>query len=185
MSRIGKKPIVVPDGVEVKLVDQNATVKGPKGTLELDLHSKVTVDFAEVDGRKVLEVKPTDLDDKESVAMWGTTRALLANIVQGVTEGFKKSLEVVGVGYKVNMKGKNVVFEVGYSHPVEYNVPEGIEITVEKNTVTICGINKQMVGKVAAEMRKIRKPEPYKGKGIKYSDEVVRRKAGKAAKSGE
>lgn len=104
-------------------------------------------------------------------------------MIHGVTEGFSKQLEVVGVGYKVNMKGKDVVFDVGYSHPVEYKIPEGIEVTVEKNTVTVSGYNKQRVGEVAAEMRKIRKPEPYKGKGIRYSDEQVRRKAGKAAKA--
>jgi len=185
MSRIGKQPIIVTDGVDVKFDEQHVTVKGPKGTLELDLHSKVTVDFGEVDGQKTIQVKPTDVGDKESVAMWGTTRSLLANMVQGVIEEFSKSLDVVGVGYKVKMKGKDVVFEVGYSHSVEYKVPEGIEVKVEKNHVTVSGVNKQMVGKVAAEMRKIRKPEPYKGKGIKYSDEVVRRKAGKAAKTGE
>jgi large subunit ribosomal protein L6 len=185
MSRVGKKPITIPDGVEVKLEDKHISVKGPKGVLEMDVHTKSDVSVDEVEGVKSIEVKLSGEKDQEAVAMWGTTRALIANMVQGVTEGFSKSLEVVGVGYKVNMKGKDVVFEVGYSHAVEFKIPEGIEVKIEKNNVTISGIDRQLVGKIAAEMRKIRKPEPYKGKGIKYSDEVIRRKAGKAAKTGE
>lgn len=189
MSRIGKKPIIIPEGVEVKITDAQVEVKGPKGVLQMEVHPTSQVSLVEEDGKKILQVKPVNDNDnekdKEVLAMWGTTRALLANLVQGVTEGFSKSLEVVGVGYKVNVKGKNVVFEVGYSHPVEFSIPEGIEVTIEKNKITVDGIDRQLVGKVAAEMRKIRKPEPYKGKGIRYSDEVVRRKAGKAAKSSE
>jgi len=185
MSRVGKKPITIPEGVEVKLEDKHIFVKGPKGALEMDIHNKSEVVLGEADGEKIIEVKATDTADKEAIAMWGTTRALIANMVSGVTEGFSRSLEVVGVGYKVNMKGKDVVFEVGYSHPVEFKIPEGIDVKIEKNNVIVSGIDRQLVGKIAAEMRKIRKPEPYKGKGIKYSDEVIRRKAGKAAKTTE
>ncbi len=185
MSRIGKKPIAIPEGVEVKITDAQIEVKGPKGVLQMEIHPKSKVAVVETDGEKIIEVKSVIEDDKEAAAMWGTTRALVANMVQGVTEGFSKSLEVVGVGYKVNMKGKDVVFEVGYSHPVEFKIPEGIEVKIEKNVVTVSGIDRQLVGKLAAEMRKIRKPEPYKGKGIKYVDEVIRRKAGKAAKTAE
>lgn len=176
---------MIPDGVEVKLDDGLIVVKGGKHELSEPIHRCVALKIEEVDGGKAVIVEPVDLEDKECRAMWGTTRALVANMIQGVTEGFSKQLEVVGVGYKVNMKGKDVVFEVGYSHPVEFKIPEGIEIKIEKNTVTVSGYDKQSVGEVAAEMRKIKKPEPYKGKGIRYSDEQVRRKAGKAAKTGE
>ena len=186
MSRVGKKPIIIPDGVEVKLEGKNISVKGPKGTLELVVNEKSLVNLAEEEGQKVINVNPVSGEDREAVAMWGTTRSLVANLITGVTDGFSKSLEVVGVGYKVNAKGKDVVvFEVGYSHPVEFKLPEGIEVNIEKNTVTVSGIDRQTVGEVAARMRKIKKPEPYKGKGIRYSDEQVRRKAGKAAKSAE
>jgi large subunit ribosomal protein L6 len=185
MSRIGKKPVMIPDGVEVKLDHGLIVVKANKNELSEPIHRCVKVKLEEMDEGKAVIVEPVDPEDQECRAMWGTTRALVANMIQGVTEGFTKQLEVVGVGYKVNMKGNDVVFEVGYSHPVEFKVPEGIEVKVEKNVVTVSGYNKQQVGEVAAEMRKIRKPEPYKGKGIKYIDEVVRRKAGKAAKAAE
>jgi len=185
MSRIGKKPILIPDGVEVKLADGMVEVKGPKGTLNQSLHDSVEVKIEDVENGKAVIVTPVDAEDLVSKAMWGTVRANIANMVTGVTEGFSKELEVVGVGYKVNMKGKDVVFDVGFSHPVEFKLPEGIEVKVEKNNVVVSGADRQMVGEVAARMRKIRKPEPYKGKGIKYVDEVVRRKAGKAAKAAE
>ncbi len=185
MSRIGKKPIKILNAVEVKLEGDKLLVKGPKGTLETDIHPLVTVKIEELEEGKVIVVEPKDPDDKVSRAMWGTTRAIIANTMQGVTDGFSKSLEVIGVGYKVNMKGKDVVFEVGYSHPVEFKIPEGIDVKIEKNTVIVSGSDRQQVGEVAAQMRKIRKPEPYKGKGIKYADEVIRRKAGKAAKTSE
>lgn len=174
---------MIPNGVEVKLDDGLIVVKGAKAEMSEPIHRCVTVKIEDTDEGKAVIIEPVNLEDKECRAMWGTTRALIANMIHGVTEGFSKQLEVVGVGYKVNMKGKDVVFDVGYSHPVEYKIPEGIEVTVEKNTVTVSGYNKQRVGEVAAEMRKIRKPEPYKGKGIRYSDEQVRRKAGKAAKA--
>lgn len=176
---------MIPSGVEVTLGEGKISTKGPKGTLELELSPKVVVAQEEVDGEPAVVVKPADAEDRESVALWGTFRALIVNLVVGVTEGFSKSLEVVGVGYKVNKKGKDVVFEVGYSHPVEFKIPEGIEVEIEKNVVKVSGADKQLVGEIAAQMRKIRKPEPYKGKGIKYTDEVVRRKAGKAAKAAE
>ncbi len=185
MSRIGKQPVMIPAGVEVKLSDEAVEVKGPNGTLKTELHPVVKVELQDLEEGKAVVVNPIDAGDPVAKAMWGTVRANIANLVTGVTEGFSKSLEVVGVGYKVNMKGKDVVFDVGYSHPVEFKVPEGINVAIEKNNVTVSGADRQMVGEVAARMRKIRKPEPYKGKGIKYADEVVRRKAGKAAKAAE
>jgi large subunit ribosomal protein L6 len=186
MSRVGKKPIIIPDGVEVKLEGKNISVKGSKGTLDLVIHEKSLVEIVEEEGKKTINVNPLSSEDREAVAMWGTTRSLIANLILGVTEGFSKSLEVVGVGYKVKAQGKDmIVFEVGYSHPVEFRLPNGIEVNIEKNTVKVSGIDRQLVGEVAARMRKIKKPEPYKGKGIRYSDEQVRRKAGKAAKASE
>ncbi len=187
---------MIPDGVEVKLDDGLIVVKGNKHELSESIHrcdlsrryparGCFRMKLEDVDGGKAVIIEAEDLKDKECRAMWGTMRALVANMIQGVSEGFFKQLEVVGVGYKVNMKGNDVVFEVGYSHPVEFKVPEGVEVKIEKNTVTVSGYDKQAVGEVAAQMRKIRKPEPYKGKGIRYSDEQVRRKAGKAAKTGE
>lgn len=176
---------MIPAGVEVKLSDEAVEVKGPNGTLKTELHPVVKVELQDLEEGKAVVVNPIDAGDPVAKAMWGTVRANIANLVTGVTEGFSKSLEVVGVGYKVNMKGKDVVFDVGYSHPVEFKVPEGINVAIEKNNVTVSGADRQMVGEVAARMRKIRKPEPYKGKGIKYADEVVRRKAGKAAKAAE
>lgn len=176
---------MIPAGVEVKLTDDVIEVKGPNGTLKADLHESVKAELQDLEDGKAVVINPVDQNNPVARAMWGTLRANIANMVTGVTEGFSKSLEVVGVGYKVNMKGKDVVFEVGYSHPVEFKIPEEINVTVEKNNVTVSGADRQMVGEVAARMRKIRKPEPYKGKGIKYADEVVRRKAGKAAKAAE
>ena len=182
MSRIGKKPIIIPDGVEVKIEGQKVSAKGPKGTLDLTIHRLTKAEFKE-DGEKFIEVtvaNPEKLPDK---ALWGLTAKLIYNIVEGVSKGFEKKLEVNGVGYKVSLSGNKLKLEVGYSHPVEYVLPDGVEAKVEKNIITINGADKQSVGEVAAQIRRIRKPEPYKGKGIKYIDEVIRRKAGKTAKT--
>lgn len=176
MSRIGKIPIEIPSGVDFNIVGATVTVKGPKGTLTVTLHPHVTV----ADG--VVSVK--NPEDKKDRALWGTTRRLIGNMIDGVTKGFEKKMEAVGVGYKAAAAGPKLTLEVGFSHPVVITMPAGIAVAVEKNTITVSGIDKQMVGETAAAIRRVRPPEPYKGKGIKYVDEVIRRKAGKAAKTG-
>jgi large subunit ribosomal protein L6 len=177
MSRIGKKPIEIPSGVQVIIDGQNVTIKGPKGELSQEIHPQVSV--AQVENTVVVTVE--NQDKPKEKALWGLFRSLLNNIVVGVTEGFTKSLEINGVGYKAALSGKNLILNVGFSHPVEFLIPEEINCSVEKNVITINGIDKQVVGEVAANIRKVKKPEPYKGKGIKYTDEIIRRKAGKAA----
>lgn len=181
MSRIGKKPIAIPEGVEVKIDGQKVMVKGPKGNLELILHPKVK---AEIKDKEVI-ISVNNSEEKEEKSLWGLSRSLINNMVDGVVNGFSKQLEINGIGYKALVQGKKLVLNVGYSHPVEYEIPDEIEIKVEKNIITVNGIDKQQVGQVAAEIRSIRKPEPYKGKGIKYVDEVIRRKVGKAVKGVE
>lgn len=178
MSRIGKKEISLPKGVEVKHDATGVTVKGPKGTLTTPLVTGIGVQLE----NNVLKFTRSDEEGK-SRAFHGLMRALVANNVKGVTEGFKKELDIVGVGYRAEVKGKEVVFQLGYSHPVRFAIPQGIDITVDAKTnhITIVGIDKQKVGQTAAEIRALREPDPYKGKGIKYSDEIIRRKAGKAA----
>jgi len=185
MSRIGKQPVIIPEKVEVKLDGDVVVVKGPKGELKRAIPADVKVEVTEEDGNKVVKVSVPDSTDKAQNAIWGTIRSIVNGMVAGVTEGFEKKLEIVGVGYKAAAAGKKVTLNVGYSHPVEFELPEGIDAAVEKNIITITGIDKELVGQVASNIRKVRKPEPYKGKGIKYIDEVVRRKAGKAAKAGE
>lgn len=178
MSRIGKLPIPVPAGVEVKIDGSNVEVKGPKGTLSLTVASPITV--ALEDGNVVV-TRPDD--ERTSRSLHGLTRTLIANQVTGVTQGFSKGLEIVGTGYRVTAKGSDIEFALGYSHPILVQPPQGITFTVEGNTkVTVSGIDKQAVGEVAANIRKLRKPEPYKGKGVRYAGEVVRRKAGKSGK---
>jgi large subunit ribosomal protein L6 len=179
MSRIGRMPVVVPSGVEVAIDGSLVTVKGPKGTLTHSVVSPITV--AKEDG--VLNVTRPD-DERESRARHGLTRTLINNMVVGVTEGYEKKLEIQGVGYRVLSKGPTQLeFQLGYSHPITFNAPEGITFTVDGPTrLGVAGIDKQLVGEVAANIRKLRKPEPYKGKGVRYAGEHVRRKVGKAGK---
>jgi large subunit ribosomal protein L6 len=181
MSRIGKLPVTVPSGVDVKLDDSTVVVKGPKGELQQHILPVVTVTIE--DGVVVVARKS---DDKPGRSAHGLTRTLVANMIDGVTKGFRKSLTLQGVGYRVNKAGNDLNFSLGYSHPVSYAAPDGIAFTVEgTNTVHVDGIDKQRVGQVAAEIRNLRPPEPYKGKGIRYKDEVVRKKLGKAGKAGK
>lgn len=176
MSRIGKKPISLPQGVEITVQDNVVTVKGPKGTLSQAIPQGITV--SKQDDQIVVERAG---DSKQDRAYHGLTRALVANMVQGVSTGFERKLELVGVGYRAQLQGKKLVINIGFSHPVEVEPPEGIEFEVPAaNKITVKGIDKQLVGNTAAIIRDIRRPEPYKGKGIKYENEVVRRKAGKA-----
>jgi large subunit ribosomal protein L6 len=179
MSRIGKSPIPVPSGVDVTLGDRNVTVKGPKGTLERRLPPDITV---RQDGEQLLVERPDD--EREHRALHGLTRSLVNNMVVGVTDGFSKDLEIVGVGYRATAQGPNrLELALGFSHPVTIEAPEGVTFEVPQPTrITVRGIDKEIVGQVAANIRKVRKPEPYKGKGVRYAGEVVQRKAGKAAK---
>jgi large subunit ribosomal protein L6 len=180
MSRIGKYPVPVPSGVDVSIDGQTVTVKGPKGTLSHTVALPIEVGRND-DG--AVEVKRPD-DERESKALHGLSRTLVANMVSGVTDGFQKKLEIVGVGYRVLSKGPTQLeFQLGYSHPITVNAPEGVTFTVEGPTkLTVEGIDKQVVGEVAANIRKLRKPEPYKGKGVRYAGEQIRRKVGKAGK---
>jgi large subunit ribosomal protein L6 len=179
MSRIGKLPIAVPSGVDVAINGPQVTVKGPKGTLSHTVASPIIVE----QGEGVLDVKRPD-DERESKALHGLTRTLVNNMVVGVTDGYEKKLEIVGVGYRVLSKGPTQLeFQLGYSHPITFNAPEGITFTVDGPTrLGVQGIDKQLVGEVAANIRKLRKPEPYKGKGVRYAGEHIRRKVGKAGK---
>lgn len=185
MSRIGKKPIPVPAGVDVQIRGTHVMVKGPKGSLALDVHPSTTVLVEDGEAGKEIQIRVSEPEENFGRAIWGTTRANVANLVEGVSHGFSKSLEVIGVGYKVNVQGQKIVLDVGYSHDVDVALPEGIQATVEKNILTLTSVDKIALGALAAKIRSIRKPEPYKGKGIKYTTEQIRRKAGKAAKSGE
>lgn len=178
MSRIGKKPITLPEGVTLTIDNNHVVVKGPKGTLEDNLHSDITV---EVKDGNVEFTRPSD--NKFHRSIHGTVRALVNNMVVGVTEGFKKDLRMIGVGYRAAVQGPKLVLQAGYSHPVEMEIPKGLTVEVEKNTlIKVAGINKQLLGEFAANVRKVRPPEPYLGKGIRYVDEYVRRKEGKTAK---
>lgn len=178
MSRIGKQPITLPSGVEVKVADGVVNVKGKQGQQSLALYAGIDVSVADNE----VNVSPANAE-KQTRAMYGTTRALLQNMVTGVSEGYKRALEIQGVGYRVQLQGKKLVFNIGFCHPVEYEAPEGISFVCPDQThIEVTGASKQQVGQVAAEIRSIRKPEPYKGKGIRYVGEYVRRKAGKSAK---
>jgi large subunit ribosomal protein L6 len=175
MSRVGKMPISIPSGVDLKIADSGIEVKGPKGVLNLATHPAIAVS---VDNNTV-SVNPVD-DSRIARQQHGLRRTLLANAVAGVTKGFEKTLEVIGVGYKVNVQGNTVVLNVGFSHPVNFELPAGIQAKAEGNKLTLSGCDKQAVGEIAAQIRRVRPPEPYKGKGIKYTDETIRRKAGKS-----
>lgn len=178
MSRIGRKPIVLPAGVEVKVDGSVVTVKGPKGALTQSMHPNMTIS---VEGNEVHVTRPND--EKQNRAFHGLYRALIANMVTGVTTGFKKTLNLVGTGYRADAKGNTLTINIGYSHPVVMQAPANITFaTPNQTTIEVSGIDKQQVGNIAADIRAVRKPEPYLGKGIKYEDEVIRRKEGKTGK---
>lgn len=177
MSRVGRKPVEIPKGVTITKNGSNVKVKGPKGELESRLHPNISV---EIKDNELIVTRPDDT--KENKALHGLTRALIQNMVNGVLNVFTKTLDIVGVGYRAELKGKNLLLNIGYSHPIYFIPPEGVVIQTPVQTqIIISGIDKQLVGLVAAKIRSIRKPEPYKGKGIKYSDEQIQRKAGKTA----
>jgi len=175
MSRIGKEPIAIPEKVEVKIQGANVSVKGPNGQMAMDLNKLVKVEVKD----KVITVNPID-ESKEARSQWGTARTLVSNMVTGVTKGFTKSLEFNGVGYKAAVNGTTLTLNLGYSHPIDYKLPAGISAKVTKNVIDLTGFDKELVGFVAAKVRSFRPPEPYKGKGLKYTTETIIRKAGKA-----
>ncbi len=181
MSRVGKKPIDIPKGVEVTIKDTTVRVKGPKGELQWDFPASMTVN---VKDNQIVVERPDDTRQKR--ALHGLTRSLIANMVKGVSEGFKKELEIVGVGYRVDLKGNNLVFNLGYSHPIDFPLPEGIKAEVDHKArpvkLTLFGIDKQLLGQTAANIRSLRPPDAYKGKGIRYADERLKLKPGKAGK---
>jgi large subunit ribosomal protein L6 len=179
MSKVGKKPIVIPQGVQVDTQGGYFTVKGPKGELKRPYPEKLLTVKVEGD---VVTLSPASKSER-ALVNWGTFRSHLFNMVHGVSEGWKKTLELVGVGYRAEIQGKDLVLAVGFSHPVKIACPEGITFKLEKSIITVEGQNKELVGEISDKIRSVRPPEPYKGKGIKYTDEVVRRKAGKAAKT--
>ncbi len=179
MSKIGKQPILIPQGVEVKINGNLVSVKGPKGELTREVVREIKVE--QKDNSLILEpAKQT----KKTPALWGLYRMLLNNMVEGVTKGFEKKLEIEGIGYKAALQGKDLVLNLGYSHTIQFKAVPGIDFKVEKNVITVTGIDKELVGQTAANIRELRKPEPYKGKGIRYQGEVIKRKAGKKAVKG-
>ncbi|MFA5420833.1 MAG: 50S ribosomal protein L6 [Patescibacteria group bacterium] len=177
MSRLGKLAIKIPNGTEVKIDEKSVKIKGPKGELKTSLVKEVKLKYENDE----IIVSVVDPENKKDKSLWGLYRALVNNMVVGVNEGYEKKLEIKGVGYKVAVSGNKVNLNLGFSHPIEFPLPDGISALAEGNSLTIAGIDKQSVGEVAAQIRKLRKPEPYKGKGIRYSDETIRRKAGKTA----
>lgn len=172
-------PIKMPAGVEAKVDGSLILVKGPRGELKQELHRAVKIEIDS--GNKIMNISVNHPDDHRERALWGLFRSIIFNMVEGVTHGFEKKLEINGIGYKASVSGSKLVLNVGYSHPVNFALPIGINCKVENNVITFFGCDKQVVGEVAANVRRIREPEPYQGKGIKYADEVIRRKAGKAA----
>ncbi|MBI5765640.1 50S ribosomal protein L6 [Candidatus Falkowbacteria bacterium] len=179
MSRIGKQQINIPTGVDANLDHDILIIKGPKGQLAQKFHPQTKVQIKD----NIITVSVDNENEKSQRALWGLFASLIKNMIIGVTQGFSQRLEINGIGFKAAISGKKLILNVGFSQPVEYNIPEGIEIKVEANNISLSGIDKQLVGEAAAQIRKIKKPEPYKGKGIKYTDEIIRRKAGKAAGS--
>jgi len=174
MSRIGKKPILIPPGVDVKIEDNLVVIKGPKGELFQKIRPEIKIEIKE--GKIFVSPK---IETKKTKAFWGLTRTLLFNMIKGVVEGYEKKLQIEGLGYKAEIEGGNLVLRVGFSHPVKVEAPKGIKFSVDKNIITVSGIDKELVGQIAAKIRKIRPPEPYKGKGIRYLGEVVKIKPGK------
>jgi len=182
MSRIGKQPIIIPDKVDVKIDGNLIMVNGPKGELKRQTHEAIEI---KIEDGKILVApkKEAGLKDKKVMALWGLTRALVFNMVKGIVDGYEKKLEIEGIGFKAVSQGEKLVMSLGFSHPVEFAAPKGIGFKVEKNVITISGADKESVGQVAAAIRVLKKPEPYKGKGIHYLGEVIKRKAGKKAVS--
>ena len=176
MSRIGKKPILINEGVTVQIVGQKVIIKGPKGELQREIRPEIKAVVK--DGNIIVSPQT---ETKKTNAFWGLTNVLLSNMVKGVTEGFEKKLSIEGIGFRAVMDGENLLLHVGLSHPVQFNTPSGVKLAVEKNIITVSGINKELVTQVAANIRKIKPPEPYKGKGIRYLGELVRKKMGKKA----
>lgn len=176
MSRIGKKPILIPQGVDVKIDRQKVTVKGPKG--EILKEFQPGIDISMEDNKVIVKSKG---NDKKARSAWGLSRVLIFNMIKGVQEGYERKLEIEGVGFRANVEGDNLVLNIGFSHPVRIKVPVGIKCSVEKNVITISGIDKELVGQTAAKIREVKKPEPYKGKGIRYAGEKIIRKLGKKA----
>lgn len=177
MSRLGKKPIIIPSGVEIKLDQNQIIVKGLKGEIKQAIHPMVIINLED----KNLKISVKNPEEKKQRALWGTYVRLLQNMIEGVTKGFEKKLQLVGIGFRAQVSGNKLVLNIGFSHPVDYQIPAGIKVDVEKDIITISGIDKQLVGEVAAQIRRLKKPEPYKGMGIRYLGEVVRKKAGKKA----
>ena len=177
MSRIGKKPILIPEGVEVKIEGTKVTVKGPKGEISKEIRPEIKI---EVKDKNIL-VSCGEEPPKQVKALWGLSRALIANMVEGVTVGFEKKLEIQGVGFKAALEGEEIILNVGYTHPVKLKIPQDIKTSVEKNIIIVSGIRKEVVGQFSANIRRVKPPEPYKGKGIRYVGEVVKRKLGKKA----
>lgn len=175
MSRIGKKPISIPGNVEVKLGEKKIIIKGPKGELQQDIRPDMKIRIKD----KEIFIIPDKIDTKKDRAYWGLIRALIFNMIKGTTEGYEKKLEIEGIGYKARTERDELILQVGFSHPVKIKQPDNIKFLVEKNVISINGIDKELVGQIAAKIRAVRPPEPYKGKGIKYAGEVIRRKAGK------
>lgn len=176
MSRIGKRPVIIREGVSVNIGEDIIEIKGPSTAVNVPILSGITV----IKKENELVFAPTDAT-KQTMSNWGTMRALTENAIEGLAKGFTKNLAIEGVGYRANVEGENLVLNLGYSHPIKFNIPEDVQITVEKNTIRVAGPDKQLVGETAARIRRLRKPEPYKGKGIRYINEVIKRKAGKKA----
>ena len=188
MSRVGKKPILIPENVEVKIEGQRIVVKGPKGELQRDIRPEIGIEIKDYNLPTTLPssagpsgkifVSPK-IETKRTRAFWGLTRALLFNMIKGVTEGYERKLEIEGIGFRVGLEGNDLILYVGFSHPVKVKEPQGVNFSVEKNIITVSGIDKELVSQTAANIRKVKPPEPYKGKGIRYAGEVIRRKVGK------
>ena len=189
MSRIGKKPILIPEGVEVKINENEIIVKGPKGELSRKVRPEIKLEINSSQKIIIVSIQKENLEQeaqmKKAGAFWGLTRTLIFNMIEGVTKGHEKKLEIRGVGYKCNLEGEDLVLMVGYSHPVNIKKPEGISFNLEKNIIAVLGIDKALVGQTAAEIRSVKKPEPYKGKGIRYLGEEVKKKVGKKAVGSE